>query len=76
MGHPPLTLGEVVAKLPRPFSTLGERSPILASAIEELAVACRVNGFPVITAMVVNHDADFSACVLTGVRSWSYPPVL
>jgi hypothetical protein len=76
MGHPPLTLGELVERLPRPFNALGEASPILASAIEELSVACRMNGFPLITAMVVRRDADFSAPVLKGVRSCSYPPVL
>jgi hypothetical protein len=75
--RPELTYDELVEGLPSPFNALDADSPILTTALEELAFACRANGLPPITMMLVKQDEDCTPPTeLKKVRSSSYPPAL
>jgi hypothetical protein len=76
---PELSPSELVARLPFPFNELDGHSPLIATALDELATTCRGYGLPPITAMVVKADAaphPVTDTELRKVRSSSYPPAL
>jgi hypothetical protein len=79
LARPELSHSELVESLPSPFNELDGDSPIIATALDELAITCRSYGLPPITAMVVRTDSDrdpASDAELRKVRSSSYPPAL
>jgi hypothetical protein len=74
-GDAPLHRYDLVERLASPFSKLDGDTPALAAALEELATACRANGVPPITVMMVKEHLTLRV-ELRGVCSRTYPPTL
>jgi hypothetical protein len=76
LGLSPVPRSELAGGLSSPFNTLDGDSPVLATALDEVATMCRATGLPSITAMVVTETAGAAQAELRAVRSSSYPPAL